>query len=185
MSDQDFDYGDDVDEPIGDNLLAAIKETAAQQEDAEEHVEFCQEELEKAQKELNRISMEVLPELMSDAETMDHTSDTGLRIQMAEKIRAAIPKDNEMATFAWMEANGHAHLIKRQIIIEFGRDEEAWAKKFMADCAKRKKKLNMKVKRTVHNQTLVAFIKDQLQKGVDIPAGLFSIFRQKFTKISR
>jgi hypothetical protein len=182
----DIDYGDDGEaQPAGDNLLASINAAAHELQQAEERLETAQDDVKEKTLLVKRISEVILPELMTSAVTMDHTTLDGLRIQMAEKVRASILVAQSDDALAWLEEQGYGHLIKRQIIIEFGREDEAWAKKFLADCAKRKKPLLMTVKRAVHANTLTAFVKDCMKNGIEVPDNLFSIFRQNFVKLSR
>lgn len=97
----------------------------------------------------------------------------GASISMKEVVTASIPRDPEIQdeAFSWLETKGHGGLIKRRIQILFGRDDIAWAKKFLQDCAKRKKPLILDQKTWVEPQTLMAFVREQLKlaasKGTD------------------
>lgn len=177
-----FDYSDFKDGP-GDNLLAQIGATAQEQKRAEAEVARLEEALTKAKENLRDIAERRLPELMDAAEAADFTTKDGLKVVIAETIRGSIPKANEARAFKWLEDHDHPHLIKRQFTIEFGKDQEAWAKKFEGDLAKRKKPLNVKRKNSVHPATLQSFIREQLEKGVDIPLDVFGAFRQRVAKV--
>jgi len=168
----------------GDNLLAQISATAARQKDVEARIEAAEAELKAAQAELRRISEVELPELMDAADVASFTTTEGIKVEVREVIRGGIPSGTAEQAYAWLEDNGHAALIKRQFVIEFNRDEEAWAKKFAADLSKRKQKLRAKIKKTVHPQTLQAFVREQLEEGVEFPMQTFGVFRQRYTKVS-
>ena len=172
-------------EGVKDNALAQIKATAEQQEHAEIKVEKSEEQLKLDKKELTRIAEKIFPELLHALEMTEDITIGGLRIQLAEKLRGSIPVVHRDEALKWLDKEGHGHIIKRQIIIEFSKDEEKWAAKFMRDCDKRKKQLNMVVKRTVHPQTLQAWSREMLGDGEDFPMELFGIFLQTFTKVSR
>lgn len=176
------DYSDFKDGP-GDNLLARLSGLALDQKQAEAEVERLAEELKQAQNKLRDISEHQLPALMDEAEMKVCQTRDGITIKVVEKIRGSIPAPTAAKAFAWLEEHGHGNLIKREVKIEFGRDEEAWAKKFMADLAKRKKPLKHELKRGVHPSTLASFVTEQLQEGVDIPLETFGVFRQRSTKI--
>ncbi len=170
---------------VKDNALAQIKETAEQQERAEIKVEKSEEQLKLDKKELVRIAEKVFPELLHSLEMTEDITVGGLRVQLAEKLRGSIPVAHREEAFKWLDKEDHGNIIKRQIIIEFSKDEEKWAAKFMRDCKQRKKKLNMIVKRSVHPQTLQAWCREMLGDGEDFPMELFGIFLQTFTKVSR
>ncbi len=179
------DFSDILEEPKGEsNALVQVKKTAEEQEQAEVRVEKAEAELDLAKRELRRISEVVFPELLNSLELTDCTV-ADLRVQLAEKLRGSIPKAHEVEAIDWLNKHGHGNIVKRQIIIEFSKDEEKWAAKFMRDCNQRKKKLNMKVKRTVHPMTLQSWAKEMLEKAENFPMDIFGIFLQRFTKITR
>lgn len=167
----------------GDNLLAQITAEALNQKEAEAEVARLEEELKAAQNRLKHIAEKVLPELMDKAEmTVCETAD-GIKVKIKEKIRGSIPKGQERPAFDWLEKHGHDKLIKRKVTIEFGREDQAWARKFAADCAKRKKPLNAKTEETIHPSTLSSFITERLNAGDDVPLATFGVFRQRTTEI--
>ena len=179
------DIFDSKPEGVKDNALAQIKATAEQQEQAELDVEIATDQLNMLKKELVRIAEKIFPELLNALEMTEDITVGGLRVQLAEKLRGSIPVMHRDEAFKWLDKEGHGHIIKRQIVIEFNKDEEKWAAKFMRDCKQRKKQLNLIIKRTVHPQTLQAWSREMLGDGEDFPMELFGIFLQTFTKVSR
>ncbi len=177
-------FGEDTPE-VKTNAFAQIKATAEQQEQAEVTVEKAEDELRLAKKELTRIAEKIFPELLNSLEMTEDITIDGIRVQLAEKLRGSIPVANKVEAFKWLNEEGHGHIIKRQIVIEFGKDEEKWAEKFMRDCRQRKKQLNMTVTRAVHHITLKAWCQEMLDDGEDIPLELLGVFLQIFTKVSR
>lgn len=184
MSDQ-YNYDDvkaDARGP-GDNILAAISSLALDQKRAEVAVAKAEEALALAVADLKRISERELPDLMDKAEMQTTTTKDGIKVTIGEKIRGSIPKPNEEKAFAWLKENGHDDLIKREFKIQFGKTEEVWAKKFLADLNKRKRPLAYELKRTVHTSTLSSFVKGQLEAGVEFPMDIFGVFRQRSSVI--
>lgn len=168
----------------GDNLLAQIAATALEQKEAEAEVERCEDALKAAQNKLRLIAEKTLPELMDAARQTQLTTADGIVVKVQEKIRGSLPKGREAPAFAWLEEHGHEDLVKREFKIQFGKDEEAWAKKFEADLRKRKKPVNVSRTDTIHPSTLASFVTEQLEAGVDIPLDAFGVYRQRSTKIT-
>lgn len=168
----------------GDNLLAQIATTALEQKEAEAEVERCEDALKAAQNRLRLIAEKTLPELMDAARQTQLTTADGIVVKVQEKIRGSLPKGREAPAFAWLEEHGHEDLVKREFKIQFGKDEEAWAKKFEADLRKRKKPVNVSRTDTIHPSTLASFVTEQLEAGVDIPLDAFGVYRQRSTKIT-
>ena len=175
---------DEFRDPIGDNMLAQLSGLALDQKIAEAKVEKVTEELRVAKEELALIAEIKIPELMDEAEMTDFTTRDGINICIKENFRASIPEANKPKAFAWLAEHGHDNLIKREFKIEFGKNEEKWAKKFQAYLAKRKEPFKLEVKREVHANTLSAFVKEQVGEGIDVPLDLFGAFRQRISKIT-
>lgn len=177
-----FDYSEFRPGP-GDNVLAQISAVALEQKQAEAEVARCEEALKAAQNKLKDISEKRLPELMDAAQqTLLITAD-GIKVKVIQKIRGSIPKGREGPAFSWLEEHGHDDLIKREFKIQFGKEDQAWAKKFEADLRKRKKPVNVARHDTIHPSTLASFVTEQLEAGVDIPLEKFGVHRQRSTKI--
>lgn len=178
------DYSEFVEPPqTGSNSMARLSGLARDQKAAEAKVARLQQELEDAQKALDKIAQKDLPELMQELRLKDFTTEDGVTIQVKESIHTSIPKARQDDAFGWLEEHNQAGMIKRQVVVSFDRDEEKWAKKFLMDMAKRKRPLNSKIDRKVEPATLKAFITRQLEAGVDIPQDLFGVHRRKITQV--
>jgi len=167
----------------GDNAMARLSGLARDQKAAEAKVAKIQQQLQEAQEELDRIAQKELPELMQELRLKDFTTEDGVTIQVKESIHASIPKSRADESFQWLEDHNNAGMIKRTVTVAFPRDEEKWAKKFLADMAKRKRPLDVKVERRVEPATLKAWVTRQLEAGVDLPQELFGIHRRKITQV--
>lgn len=178
-----YDYSEFKEKPK-DNVLGQLAGMAQEQKADEALVARLEEELAAAKEKLKTISEVTIPKFMDDCGMKDFTTKDGLRIDIVETIRGSIPKASETQAFSWLEDHNSGRLIKREFKIEFGKDEEAWAKKFQADLAKRKRPLKATVKRAVHPQTLAAYVREQLEAGVAIPLDVFGVYRQRASKVT-
>lgn len=176
------DYGEFRDGP-GDNLLGSIRAVARRLKTEEAEVARLEDELQKAKETLRHTAEHELPGLMETAGMTKFALEEGTEIVVNEVLRGSIPKSRAEEAFTWLEEHNSGALIKREVVIEFDRDEEAWAKKFLADLAKRKKPVRSQVKKAVHPQTLLAYLREQLGEGVSIPLELFGVFRQRIAKV--
>lgn len=182
-SNDDYNYSDVP--TVGPNLMANIAQTAKDIHSAEKAVAEAEEELKERKKELARLSGQVMPELMQEARMTKLVTEDGIEVTIDEKLRASIPADIEKATKAldWLENVGEGGAVKREMKISFGKDEDKWADKFERDCSQRKKPLNMERKRFVHPNTLAKVLGDRFANGEPVEETLFSLHRQKTTKI--
>lgn len=176
------DYSDFQEGP-GEGQLAELSKLADQQADADREVKRLEADLAKAKDKLRSISEQELPTLMDALGMEKFKTTSGLEIDIREVIRASIPKARADEAYKWLDENGHASIIKRMFAVSFGRDEEKWARKFAADLRRRKRDLAVDDIKKVESATLRAFVKGQLEAGVDIPMELFGVFRQRIAKI--
>ncbi len=185
MTDQEHDYSAWETEEPGGNLMGRIEGLAQEQLDAQARVETIEAQLAEAKAALTLVKETKLPNLLEEAQLGKSKVVTpgGIIITLKEEIRGSIPKGKEEPAHAWLEKNGNGALIKRTVTIDFNKEQEAWARKFMRDCAQRKKPLNLKLVRGVHTSTLRSFIKTALAEGVAIPLDTFGAFRQRFTNV--
>lgn len=178
------DYSEFTEPPkAGDNSMARLSGLARDQKAAEAKVARIQQELAEAQADLDKIAQKDLPELMQELRLKTFTTEDGVQIEVKESIHASIPKIKADDAFKWLEDHNDAGMIKRTVTVAFPRDEEKWAKKFLADMAKRKRPLDAKVERKVEPATLKAWATKKLEAGVDIPQDLFGIHRRKITQV--
>lgn len=180
-----YDEFRDVAMVVGDNMMARISGLAGDQAHAEARVLSLSEELKEAKEIVRHISENQMPELMEEAGMEEFTTSDGLvRIQIKGVIRGSIPKATEEVAFKWLEEHGDGELIKRQFTIDFGKGDDKWADKFERDLRQRKRPLNVRRKKAVHPQTLVAFVRERLEQGIPIPMNVFGVHRQRFSKVT-
>lgn len=175
-------YRDDV--PVGPNLMAQLMAVADEQESLESQIEELEANLEKAKADLREVAEKRLPALL-DGLRGSLLLDDGRTIEITEKMRASIAGAKADPACEWLDEHGHGGLVKREFVISFGKDDEAWARKFQRDLARRKKPLAVKVKRTVHHKTLESWVNEQFKEGVDIPKDVFGVYRQRMAKVKR
>lgn len=134
-----------------------------------------------------------LPDVLAQLGMTDFGLANGHRVELKETVNASIPKDPVITAQAhdWLEAARH-FIVKRRITIEFGRDEVAWARRFMADCARRKVPLHLEEKKWVEPQTLGALVRELLSRAKaesldpeDLaPSQLLGVFRLTRAEVS-
>lgn len=177
-----FDYSEFEDDTIGDNLMTTLISLADQLEAAESEVERLNALLSEAKKNAKRLEEEDIPNVLEGLEG-DITLSDGRVLKVGTKIRINVPDTKKPTAYKWLEDNGHGALIKREFKIDFDKDQEEWANEFEESLKNRERPLNVKRSKSVHPQTMLAFVKDQLEKGTDIPKDLFGVYRQRIAKL--
>jgi hypothetical protein len=157
-----------------DNKIRRMTEMAKILGQAQAKVDKLTADLEKAEKDLQRIEREDMPELMHELEMTKFTLKDGTEIEVVEDFNCGISEANKPAAHDWMRKHNFGGLIKTTLAVDFGRDEDEAALKL---AGKIRKLTNHPViqKEGVHHQTLKAFIREQREKGTNLPEKIFGL----------
>lgn len=147
---------------------------------AEDEVAQAEKALATAKKKLSRLCEYVIPDVMEEMGINEYKTNDGLTIKLKQAIRASIAEVNRADAFGWMTDHEHEAMIKTSIVIE---------KPALLDDFDNAEKLKEALKlvmdslpnieaKSIHASTLSAFVKEQLEKGEEIPLDTFSVFRQ-------
>jgi hypothetical protein len=174
-------YGDFQDDDVPSNLMTVLIQLADEQEAAEAEVARIEAELETAKDQLKEITENRLPNAAEGISGKLKLTD-GRTIEIGEKIRASIAGDKRVPAIKWLDDNDYGHIVKRQVIFEFAKDDKTHDK-FMEAVKASGLPLNMRPNYSVHHATLEAFVREKLGEGVELPKDTFGIYRQRFSKI--
>jgi hypothetical protein len=178
------DYSDFQNSTPKGNILAELRKAAQEYLDAEVSVEQLKASLERAEALRDHFQQKVIPDLMERAETSLWKSENGgITIEVERQLFCNISEERREGAHDWLEKNGCGSIIKREFKINFGKGDEAWARKFQRDLAQRKRPLNSKVKMSVHPQTLQKTLRELLQDGVVVPLEQFGAFFKRVAKV--
>ena len=169
------------DQKESDLSIFKIEGLAEKQAKAEREVARLEAELEQAKADLRKIAEQELPELMDEVGLEDFKTKSGLKITVKETIRASITKANSSKAFAWLRSNNHASLIKRIVSTPFTTGEDEKASSLITTL--KEQGFEFDDKESVHASTLSAFVREKLREGEEIPLELFSVHRQRATKV--
>lgn len=156
---------------------------------ADAAVERMEAELKEAKERARQIRENDMPELMLSLGVKEYTSlSTGVKFKLREEVRASFfVKDHSKRepAFEWLRANGHEGLIKNTLTASFGKDQEAMADRFAEFVAKFDGPVDMSRKKDIHHQTMLAFLREQLREGENVPLELFGATIQKIVDVKR
>lgn len=165
----------------GENILAQITRTARDLKEAQDDVTRAEEALKAAQQRERVLRENTLPELMKEAGQEKLRTSDGWDIELTETLRASIPAANKGEAFKWLEEHGQAAIIKREIDLKFGKDEQDKADRALALVLEAG--FHPTDKQTVHPQTLAATIRELTEQGVDVPMALLGAYVQSGVKL--
>lgn len=159
-----------VEKIASDELLNTVSSLIEMQVAAERHVEQSEGILKEAKENLKNIKEERLPEAMRSAGVVEFTTTDFYHVSLHDAYYANIKIENQDAAFTWLKEMGHDDIIKNDVNVSFGRGEEVMAHNAMATLTQLG--FNPTNKKHIHWQTLRAFVKEQMIKGVTLPEAI-------------
>jgi len=107
----------------------------------------------------------------------------GSSVDVKPNYSANITIANREAAFNWLRQNGLGDIIKNEISVSFGRNEDNKAAGY-ADFA-RGQGFQPTQKLKVEPMTLKALVRERIEKGKDMPMDIFNVFVGNRTKLTR
>ena len=166
---------------VADDGLQTISVLAEVQLELEEEIEEKQNQLKVLKEKHRRISEEQLPEALMEVGVSEFKLKDGTKISTTTYYSARITPDSKEEAFNWLRENNFADLIKNTVSVSFGRDEDETAKILLDELSSQG--LNTAQKEWVEPMTLKAFVREQVEKGVDLPYDTFNIYIGQRSKI--
>ena len=149
----------------------------------EDELKADEESLKNKKKEIERISGEVIPTMLSEMGLVSLKLADGSAVDVKPYYTANISIVNREAAYGWLRSNGLGDIIKNDIIVSFGRNEDNKAAQY-ANLA-RGQGFEPTQKLKVEPMTLKALVRERIEAGRDMPMDTFNVFVGNRTKITR
>ena len=151
--------------------------------DLEDQVKADEEALKNKQREVERISGEIIPTLLSEMGLSSLKLADGSAVDVKPYYAANISLKNREAAYNWLRSNGLGDIIKNEITVSFGRNEDNKAADYANLAKGQGYQPTQKLK--VEPMTLKALVRERTEAGKEIPADIFNVFVGNRTKITR
>ena len=142
-----------------------------------------EENIKKTKKELEHVSGEIIPTMMSEMGLSHLKLMDGSSVDVKPNYSASITIANREAAFNWLRNNGLGDIIKNEILVSFGRNEDNKAADYAALARERGFQPTQKLK--VEPMTLKALVRERIEAGKELPTELFNVFVGNKTTIKR
>jgi len=149
----------------------------------EDELKADEESLKNKKKEIERISGEVIPTMLSEMGLSSLKLADGSAVDVKPYYTANISIANREAAYGWLRSNGLGDIIKNDITVSFGRNEDNKAAQY-ANLA-RGQGFEPTQKLKVEPMTLKALVRERIEAGKDMPMDTFNVFVGNRTKITR
>ena len=149
----------------------------------QKQLEIQEEALKEKKKQIEHLSGEVIPTMMAEMGLSHLKLMDGSSVDVKPFYSANITVANKEKAFKWLRDNGLGDIIKNEISVSFGRNEENKAADYASLAQERGFQPTQKLK--VEPMTLKALVRERTEAGKDMPTELFNIFVGNKTTIKR
>ena len=146
-------------------------------------IEDTESRLKLLKKKRDHISGDIIPTMMSEMGLAELKLHDGSHLKVSTSYRATITEANKETAFNWLRNNGLGDIIKNEISVSFGRNEDNKA----ADYAELAKSSGFQPtqKMKVEPMTLKALVRERIEAGKEMPTEIFGVFSENKTTIKR
>jgi hypothetical protein len=146
-------------------------------------IEVAENNLKELKKKRDHISGDIIPTMMSEMGLAELKLHDGSHLKVSTTYRATITEANKETAFNWLRENGLGDIIKNEILVSFGRNEDNKA----ADYAELAKGQGFQPtqKMKVEPMTLKALVRERIEAGKEMPTEIFGVFSENKTTIKR
>ena len=146
-------------------------------------IELDEDLLKQKKKNFEHLSGEVIPTMMAEMGLSHLKLMDGSSVDVKPNYSASITIANRDAAFQWLRDNNLGDIIKNEISVSFGRNEDNKAADYANLASERGYQPTQKLK--VEPMTLKALVRERLENGKEMPTELFNVFVGNKTTIKR
>ena len=151
--------------------------------DLEDQLVGKEEELKELKRNIDLVSGEIIPTMMQEMNISTLKLADGTSVEVKPVYGASIPVKKREEAFKWLRDNDLGDLIKNEVTVAFGRNEDNKASEY-ADLARgRGYQPTQKLK--VEPMTLKALFRERSENNQELPSEHFNLFKGNKTKITR
>ena len=137
-------------------------------------------ELEEREKHFSQV---VIPDMMNAMNLKTMKLKDGSEIEVSNKFFASALAAKRTEAYNWLRENGLGNIVKNEITVRFGRDEDNKAQQYAVLAKGQGYEPVQKLK--VEPMTLKALVRERLESGQEMPSDLFNVFAGNRTKVTR
>lgn len=165
------------------NDAASLADQVIKLRDLEDTIKSVEEKLKNLKQQADTLSGEVIPTMMTEMNISTMKLADGSAIEVKPVYGASISADKKEEAFNWLRENGLGDLIKNEVTVSFGRNEDNKAVEYAVLAQGQGYQPTQKLK--VEPMTLKALVRERIESGKDMPSDLFNVFAGNRTKITR
>ena len=163
--------------------IKSLSDQVLKLRDLEAEVKSDEERIKTKQKEIARISEDVIPTMLSEMGLSQLKLADGSSVDVKPFYNASISVANREKAYKWLRDNGLGDIIKNDVTVSFGRNEDNKAVDY-ANLAK-SQGFEPTQKLKVEPMTLKALVRERIEAGQEMPMDIFNVYVGNRTKLTK
>ena len=165
------------------NDAKSLSDQVVKLKNLEDELEEKEKELKELKRHIELVSGEVIPTMMQEMNISTLKLADGSSVEVKPVYGASISAAKKEEAYTWLRENGLGDLIKNEITVSFGRNEDNKAQQYAVLAKGQGFEPVQKLK--VEPMTLKALVRERLESGQEMPSDLFNVFAGNRTKVTR
>ncbi len=163
--------------------IQSLADQVQRLEAMQQQLEIQEDAIKEKKKQIQYLSGEVIPTMMSEMGLAELKLHDGSHLKVSTSYKAHISEANKEAAYNWLRENGLGDIIKNEISVSFGRNEDNKAADY-AELA-RGQGFQPTQKLKVEPMTLKALVRERIEAGKEMPTEIFGVYSENKTTIKR
>lgn len=122
-----------------------------------------------------------IPSIMTELNLKKIVTPKGTTITVKDDPKSDVPKKNMDKFIEWLDENGHGGIVKRNLVVAFGKDTQADTEKLLERLKDEGRAAKMDG--TINYQTLQKWVRGRLEEGDEIPTDLVNVFDRRVATV--
>jgi hypothetical protein len=166
-----------------DHDKKSLSDQVEKLKELEDSIAVKEAEVKKLKQQADAVSGEVIPTMMQEMNISTLKLADGSAVEVKPVYGASITAEKKEEAFNWLRSNDLGDLIKNEVTVSFGRNEDNKAIAYATLAQGQGFQPIQKLK--VEPMTLKALVRERLESGKEMPTELFNVFAGNRTKIKR
>lgn len=154
--------------------LSSVGALAKRAKQLEKEIDEIESVLKERKDQQRKLLEESIPAMLQELGMKKFTMADGSTIEIKPFYGASIKEENRAVAYEWLRKNGYDDIIKNTVSVRFGRNED----KLCDALINQLREQNYPVEQTekIEPQTLKAWAKEMVERGVEFPTETFGLF---------
>lgn len=154
--------------------LSSVGALAKRAKQLEKEIEEIESVLKERKDQQRKLLEETIPAMLQELGMKKFTMADGSTIEIKPFYGASIKEENRAVAYEWLRKNGYDDIIKNTVSVRFGRNEDKLCETLINML--REQSYPVEQTEKIEPQTLKAWAKEMVERGVEFPTETFGLF---------